>query len=167
MKMGMNKGGIKCFLVCVMCLVCGLAGLASEVQAVDRGNTSATGSDCDAAASGAGTSSGGVAPELVGIIVASAVTGGSGFLLGKSRAVRIDNQPLHVALADKFATKEDLDGLEKRQAAFEKDMRQLLRDSEHRSHGRMDTICTKLDHLIGLVQGMHGAAMPQIRNTKD
>ncbi len=110
-------------------------------------------------------SSGGIAPDIVGDIIAGVLTalggGGAGYMLGKgARPVRIENTPVDVHLTSTFATKEDLEKLEKRQGEFEADMRRLLRESEENSHQRMDTISEKLDQLIGLVRGMHMPVQP-------
>lgn len=114
----------------------------------------------------ADTESGGLTfGQVIGLLAAAGVVSGGSFAVGKARSVKVEPNPLEVKPAPNFATKEDLkDAIERqgkelaalseRQDKFETEMRNLLRDSEKRSHARMDTISSQLGEITGMLKGM-------------
>lgn len=136
-----------------------------------------------AAAPAADTPSGLSWGQVWGIIVGAACVGGagySGYYKGRRTVARVDPLPLPVEIKETYATKEELQKLQTRQESFEKscaskeelqnlrqslesfetETRSLIRSSEERSHSRMDIISSKLDRLIGLVEGMQSLNRP-------
>lgn len=94
-----------------------------------------------------------ISPQDVGIIIASLISaGGIGvgcYQSGKAKAMRIEPQPLEVKPHPDYATKQDMKRLEERQSAFEKEMREQLRDSEHKTHSRLDATNERLAEIAG------------------
>lgn len=89
----------------------------------------------------------------VGVIIASVLTAlGIGGAAGKKLAspTHVTNDPLNVKPVQDFVTRREHD-------SDIRDIRLLVRESETRAHARMDIISTKLDRLIGLVEGLNQA----------
>lgn len=106
------------------------------------------------------SASGGVAPETVGVIVASVVASlAGGYKIGQ-KTMKIEPSPLKVKAADTYVTRAEFVKLEKRHEAFENDIRNLLRESETRSHGRMDEISEKLSEVIGMLKVISPSTAP-------
>ncbi len=95
----------------------------------------------------------GIDPRAVGYIIAGLLAGGSGYAWGKSRSVNIEPQPFKVEMAKTFATREELMELASRHEKFEEEMRGWVRESETRTHRRMDEIASKLDMIVGRLRG--------------
>lgn len=92
--------------------------------------------------------------QVWGILAGLGGVGGASYLAGRRTVARIEPQPLAVDMQDKYATRDEVAALAERLVRFETETRELIRSSEQRSHGRMDLISSKLDRLIGLVEGL-------------
>ncbi len=95
------------------------------------------------------TASSGIDATTVGVIIASVMTAlGVGVAGGKKLSAHVMNDPLNVRPVQDFVTRREHD-------SDIRDIRLLVRESETRAHARMDIISTKLDRLIGLVEGLN------------
>lgn len=97
--------------------------------------------------------SSGIDATTVGVIIASVLTAlGVGAVGGKKLSTHVANDPLNVKPVQDFVTRREHD-------SDIRDIRLLVRESETRAHARMDIISTKLDRLIGLVEGLNQATL--------
>lgn len=91
----------------------------------------------------------------IGIMIASILGGlGIGGAGGAviARKMTIANDPLHCKEIKDLVTRDEHD-------KDIREMRQLLRDSETKAHGRMDGIAKQLDYQTGLLEGIRDAIL--------
>ena len=86
---------------------------------------------------------------IAGITAVGGVASVGGVAIGKRMRVSVEPQPLEIKSHPDYATKQDLRRLEERQSSFEKDMRDLMRDAEGKTHTRLDKTNERLAEIAG------------------
>ena len=83
--------------------------------------------------------------KLIAVLIGCGVLGGGSYLAGKAKKMVVTPDPLNIRKASEYATKEDIERLDK---SIE-ELRGLQRDSEKNAHKRIDGISETLNQLDG------------------
>lgn len=83
--------------------------------------------------------------RLIAAMIGAGVIGGGGYVAGKARKVSVSPDPLNVRKADEYATKDDIERLEREINGI----KAIHRDGETKLHDRINDMATDLSRLDG------------------
>ena len=96
-------------------------------------------------ADAAATMDAGAVGQMLATLIGAGVVGGGGYAMGKARKIAVSPDPLNVRKTTEYATKDDIDRLEREINGI----KAIHRDGETKLHDRINDMATDLASLDG------------------